>query len=288
MGDLQQHWKQFGTGVGNRDHQQSGNWSPPIDPELSENCATCMDVKFVSPAESVPLGHPDFGGLIPCPECSGADSDEAVRRFAKLAGLNEEHVPQSFQSFDVAMQDNQAAALIMLNAFSGWAVGAQPPASWYPWAVILGDPGIGKTHLCIAAMWRLARRHQVSLYMDAVELANRARSFDDGQADDLQRQLVDAPWLLLDDVGNVHDPSGYVASVVSGVLGERHKRRMPTLITSNLTIEELSVAVDRTSHARIFDRFNDASLCGVWVLHKDLTSVRPKLGGTNEEMPPVD
>jgi DNA replication protein DnaC len=276
---LDSHWAKFSTGV---NHQESGSWSPPADPESDDACGTCMGLAFVSPAEPPPIGHPDFGQLIPCPTCSGKDSDEITRQYARLSGLSEGHLPQSFQTFDTQLQQNRAGAVAMLNAFGSWAAGAQEGRSWYPWVVVLGDPGIGKTHLCVAAMWRLARRAQRSLYMDSTTLAEHARSFDDGRADALHGDLTRASWLILDSLGDAHDPRGYVAGVVAAALMARYEKRLPTLITSNLTVSELGLAVDRTEHGRVMDRLNDASLVDVLVLHGDLVSVRPQLGGTDE------
>ena len=103
-----------------------------------------------------------------------------------------------------------------------------------------------------------------------------------GRRNEQRSRLKAEQWLLVEHVGRGHDPNGWVAGLVADTLSARYKKRLPTMIVSNLTLDELAEAVDRSEHGRTWDRLEDASLVNILIVHKYLTSVRPKLGDRDE------
>jgi DNA replication protein DnaC len=202
-----------------------------------------------------------------------------VRSFARMSGLGPEHLEQSFQSWDNEKQPNPRHAATLAEAFGRWAAEQSGDvARWYPWLVVMGGTGIGKTHLCRAAMWRLARRNQWSTYITGPQLGDAVRDFDSDAPRNIKATMIEAHWLIIDDVGSAHDPTRYVAGIVQDVLNQRFDRRAPTLLTSNKVGEALKEHVDRDDTGRTWDRLNDLYVSEV-IDASALVSVRGRDGG---------
>ena len=265
------------------------NWSPPApsndDGEIvPQGCDTCGGIGWIGSDQ--PVGHPDFGSVTPCGACSyGEDKEEVVRQYAHRAGLGPDQLGQSFQTWDNGRQPNPRHAAMLAEAFGRWASEASGGGDrrWYPWLVVMGGTGIGKTHLCVAAMWRLARRHQWATYISGTSLGDAVRDFDGDTAKNLKATMIEAHWLLLDDVGSAHDPNRYVAGIVQDVLNRRYDEgRKPTLLTSNHVGADLQPHIDRDATGRTWDRLNDAMVSEV-IDASALVSVRGQQDAGGDE-----
>lgn len=123
--------------------------------------------------------------------------------------------------------------------------------------VYAGQNGVGKTHLACAVMSAAAAAgykiecidlfSYVKMHLDMFRLDARLRAGYDDQIDELDgiAQHLDyimmrARFLLLDDLGREHESqSGWSNGQVFGLLRYRHTRNMPTIITTNLSFDEL-------------------------------------------------
>ena len=195
-------------------------------------------------------------------------------RCAALSGLGKEDEAKRFDTFNVDLQEDSQAAAMLLSTVHQWASSEAPRGQrWLPWLVILGPPGIGKTHLAIAAMWRIAARRGISMYVNGATLGDTMRNFEDNAADNFKSSMVKADWLVIDDIGAAYDPNSYIAGTIHDVLTRRYERAAPTLMTSNLTEDQLKCAVDRDDLGRIYSRMSDVMVSRV-VDVTSLTSVR--------------
>lgn len=114
-----------------------------------------------------------------------------------------------------------------------------------PWAVLLlGQPGIGKTHVATALyrelVARLAPPHALWITAeDASEAARREIGQDTGRR--VLQRLLESDLLLLDDVGRER-ATEFSLELVRRVLHYRHREQLPTIVTANaLALEDFDV-----------------------------------------------
>jgi len=126
------------------------------------------------------------------------------------------------------------------------------------WLVLLGDTGVGKTHLAaaIAHHWREAGR-QVE-FVVVPDLLDRIRAGvreDDGDQYQLLEQIRTSAHLVLDDLG-VHSATPWAQEKLFQILNYRYNGRLPTVITVGRPLEELPDAlVSRMHDVKVSDLF---------------------------------
>ena len=114
-----------------------------------------------------------------------------------------------------------------------------------------GNVGTGKTYAaaCIAN-FLLERRTSVVMTSFVKLLDTMQKTRDDDQI--LIGRLNQARLLIIDDLG-AERGTEYALEKVYDIIDSRYRARLPIILTTNLTLEEMKRATD-TRYARIYDR----------------------------------
>jgi DNA replication protein DnaC len=224
---------------------------PPAGADLCALCgkpSICGGLGYVRRA--LPTDHPDFGKLFRCP--NAPESIPEIERDRRRAASNLSiYADKTFETFDLnrpyLFQRHRST---LQSAYAIALRFAQNPQGW---VVIEGTPGCGKTHLAAAIGNAALARGESVMFLTAPDLLDELRrSYQPDEEigyDDTFEALRDIPLLILDDLG-AENPSSWAAEKLFQLLNHRHIRRLPTVITTNASADDLMPRL----RSRIYDR----------------------------------
>lgn len=224
---------------------------PAVLPPPAPSCPDCNGMGFYK--EAVPYGHPNFGKLFPCRcKLAAKESHLKSRRVAILSKLQEDMGPElclcrlepigGLGAFDLTRACDEESRESLTFALRAARSFLADPRQWL---YFYGPVGVGKSHLAaaIGTAWADGGLGRAA-YASAPSLLRYIRAgYKDGSADErlIALQLVDL--LILDDLGTeYHKPGeqyGHTDSTLFELLADRATYARPTVITSNLAVDDL-------------------------------------------------
>lgn len=224
--------------------------APPTPNEPStipsaRDCPDCGGAGWYK--EAVSHGHPSFGKLFPC-RCTLATRDSHLkdRRLEILSKLQGEMGGElslcRLDSFDLRRARNAESRKSLAFAVTASRDFLGAPRRWL---YFYGPTGVGKSHLAsaIAIAWADGGLGRAA-YASAPALLRYIRTgYKDDTADErlIALQLVDL--LVLDDLGTEYHKPGeqysHTDSMLFELIADRYTYDRPTIITSNLAVEDL-------------------------------------------------
>ncbi|MCO8044961.1 ATP-binding protein [Acinetobacter bohemicus] len=198
-----------------------------------------------------------------CPQCAvefldeqkrnaQAEIDRAVRE-KHFAGamLPERHAGSGFKNYDVK-HAGQQNALNQVVSFAKNMINGHKNNF-----VMVGPTGTGKTHLSCATARTLLNKGKYARYITSEDMAQRIMNAWE-QPDATEKSVIydftQYDLLILDEYG-LHDRDKR-RELVHKVLYARYDRMKPTMLISNLTLEELQ----KDLGDRLWSRFQQGSL----------------------------
>lgn len=113
--------------------------------------------------------------------------------------------------------------------------------------VLIGDTGVGKSHLAYAALKALSdHTKKIGLFINVVDLLAKIKE-DFSLESEYIKRISEAEWLVLDDVGTEK-----VTEWSSGILYSILNKRTKTIITTNLAPEDIKGTYGKRIYSRIF------------------------------------
>ncbi len=205
--------------------------------EAKETCPICKGIGYLR--ADVPVGHPDFGKLVPC-TCHLAEL--AQRRVTALRTLSDLEVlsRMTFETFvpegHGLPPDKQANLRWIYEEARGFA---ENPEGWL---VLKGGYGCGKTHLAAAIANTCVERGQPVLFITVPDLLDHLRAAfapsSPARYDARFEEVRTAPILILDDLGT-ESSTPWAQEKLFQILNYRYNARLPAVITTNHELEEI-------------------------------------------------
>lgn len=121
--------------------------------------------------------------------------------------------------------------------------------------LLIGGVGTGKTHLSVAIMHELMKKNIYGLFITVPDLLQKIRSgFDkkNEQAEAFMQAIQRAQLLILDDLG-AEKNNEWTQEQLYMIVNARYESMLPTIITSNCSVEELKIRIGTRSVSRIIE-----------------------------------
>jgi DNA replication protein DnaC len=145
-------------------------------------------------------------------------------------------------------QDNMDAAYRLAFDF------AKNPDGWL---VFMGETGCGKTHLASAIVNYRYETGKPALFVVVPDFLDHLRSAFNPESkisyDQLFESVKAAPLLVLDDFGE-QSTNPWVKEKLYQLINFRYNSRLPTVITTRLSLDEIMNDVDPSISSRLVDR----------------------------------
>jgi DNA replication protein DnaC len=148
----------------------------------------------------------------------------------------------------IEQQDNMDAAYRLAFDF------AKNPEGWL---VFMGETGCGKTHLASAIVNYRYEISKPGLFVVVPDFLDHLRSAFNPDSkvsyDQLFESVKTAPLLVLDDFGE-QSTNPWVKEKLYQLINYRYNSRLPTVITTRLSLDEIMTEVDPSISSRLVDR----------------------------------
>ena len=165
----------------------------------------------------------------------------------------------SLQYYDALPQDQK---IMMTNIFAYCKKYAEEFTVESPSLIFQGGTGLGKTHLSLAIAGAAIEKGYGVIYGSVQSFASTIEKQRFSQPEeDVASLLASADLLILDDLGTEFQ-SPYVSAVLYNVMDAREMKKLPTIISTNLTVEEMRRRYGERLVSRIFGAYHRFTFVG--------------------------
>ena len=124
-----------------------------------------------------------------------------------------------------------------------------------PSLLLYGKTGLGKTHLSLAVAGKAVESGYGVIYTSAQNLFNKLEKEKFGRSDgNTEETILDCDLLIIDDLG-AEFTTQFTVSALYNIINSRELEGKPTIISTNLTPEQLTSAYSERIASRILSNF---------------------------------
>lgn len=130
--------------------------------------------------------------------------------------------------------------------------------------MFMGGTGLGKTHLSLAIANAVINRGFSVVYGNAQNILSDLQNENFGRTNDLrytERDVLGCDLLILDDLGTEYK-SSYTVACLYNIINTRISAKLPTVISTNFSLDELEEKYDQRITSRITGTFKLLTLEG--------------------------
>ena len=203
-----------------------------------------------------------------CPACSTEEAEEKkrqeeaearkARRLAWESRIGAAGIPERFQARTLdTFEATTPAQHRALDFARDYAANFTTALKTGRCALFVGRPGTGKTHLAVGIGLRImGAENRTVLFTTVMRAIRRVKDSWAKDSTETESQAIAAltypDLLILDEVG-VQFGSDFERNIMFDVLNERYEKRRPTILLSNLSIDEINGFLGE----RVFDRMRE-------------------------------
>lgn len=128
----------------------------------------------------------------------------------------------------------------------------------------MGGTGLGKTHLSLAIANVAINKGYSVIYGTAQNILGDLQNENFGRLDNLkyrENEILDVDLLILDDLGTEFK-SAYTVSCLYNIINTRIGAKLPTIISTNYSIDEIEKIYDQRTTSRIIGGYSTLVLTG--------------------------
>ena len=200
-----------------------------------------------------------------CPDCSDTGyiggtkvchclKEALIRETIASSGIGDLLDKQTFESFDLEWYryDEKTYELMKRNVNAAKAF-VRDFGSVKKNLLLIGTTGSGKTHISTAIAGEVIRKGYDVIYDSAVNIIrdfNDDQFHRDGKEEPKSDKYMECDLLIIDDLGTEF-VTAFSVSCLYNLLNTRQNRSLPTVISTNLTADELSGKYEDRIYSRI-------------------------------------
>lgn len=134
---------------------------------------------------------------------------------------------------------------------------------------MLGKTGLGKTHLSLSIAEKVIEKGYNVLYDSIINYLRQIEKEHfgrDSSGTDTLELLLNADLVILDDLGSEYDTSFYVSTIYN-IINTRLNKGLPTIISTNLSPQEIENKYDARLISRLFAMYDYLKFMGSDIRH---------------------
>lgn len=191
--------------------------------------------------------------------------EEALRELAASSGS----ASCSFGNFELGYypdngaEDGTNPRRKMQNYYNFCINYAENFAADSPSIVMIGKTGLGKTHLSLSIAKTVAEKGFGVVYAPAQKLVSNLERehFSFSGSDAVLQKYTNCDLLIIDDLG-AEFPSQFTSAAIGNLINERLFENRPTIISTNLSVKELSERYSERTASRILGEYKRLLFAG--------------------------